>query len=97
LNGVGSETFRESYPTGVGSFPNPPDSTPTGWFVLATGLAGAPYVSYVYVVCQTPITVAGIGVPQFGSLYIAIALGAVVYFLLVRRYASPKTARVQLG
>src|SRR6266480_3122173 len=31
-------------------------------------------------VCQTPITVAGIGVPEFGSLYVAIALGAVAYF-----------------
>jgi hypothetical protein len=38
-------------------------------------------------VCQTPITVAGIGVPEFGSLYMAIALGAVAYFLMARRLA----------
>ncbi len=36
-------------------------------------------------VCQTPITVAGIGVPEFGSLYAAIVLGALVYFMLSRR------------
>jgi hypothetical protein len=40
-----------------------------------------------YVICQTPITVAGIGVPEFGSLYLAIALGAVLYFMLSRRFA----------
>lgn len=34
----------------------------------------------VTVICQTPITVAGIGVPEFGSLYSAIALAAVLYF-----------------
>ncbi len=39
----------------------------------------------VFVVCQAPITVAGIGAPEFGSLYVAIALGAVVYFVLSRR------------
>jgi hypothetical protein len=43
------------------------------------------------VVCQTPIVVAGIGVPQFGSLYVAIALGAVVYFMLSRRFARKPT------
>lgn len=41
----------------------------------------------VFVVCQTPITVAGIGVPEFGSLYVAIALGAVLYFMLSRQFA----------
>jgi len=40
------------------------------------------------VICQTPINVAGIGVPQFGSLYVAIALGAVLYFLLSKRFAG---------
>jgi hypothetical protein len=34
----------------------------------------------LYVVCQTPITVAGITVPEFGSLYGAIVLAAVAYF-----------------
>jgi hypothetical protein len=45
----------------------------------------------VWVVCQTPITVAGIGVPEFGSLYVAIALGAVVYFVMSRRLARRPT------
>jgi hypothetical protein len=44
-----------------------------------------------YVVCMTPITVAGIGVPQFGSFYFAIALGAVLYFLMARRFAGRPT------
>jgi hypothetical protein len=50
-----------------------------------------------YVVCQTPITVAGIGVPQFGSFYIAIALGAVVYFMLSRRYARRPGVSPEVG
>ena len=45
----------------------------------------------VDVVCQTPITVAGIGVPQFGSLYLAIALGAITYFMMSRRFATRRT------
>jgi hypothetical protein len=44
-----------------------------------------------YVICQTPITVAGIGVPEFGSLYVAIALGAVLYFMLSRHFARRPT------
>jgi hypothetical protein len=28
-----------------------------------------------------------VGVPEFGSLYVAIALGALVYFMLSKRYA----------
>jgi hypothetical protein len=43
------------------------------------------------IICQTPVTVAGIGVPQFGSLYVAIALGAVAYFLMSRRFARTPT------
>jgi len=47
----------------------------------------------VQVICQMPIAVAGIGVPEFGSFYFAIALGAVGYFVLSRRFASrPKLA-----
>jgi hypothetical protein len=49
----------------------------------------------VYVVCQTPIAVGGIGVPEFGSLYVAIALGAVVYFMLSRRLARRPSTSVQ--
>jgi hypothetical protein len=46
---------------------------------------------YAEVICQTPLTVAGIGVPEFGSLYVAIALGAVVYFVMSRRLARRPT------
>jgi hypothetical protein len=49
----------------------------------------------VFVVCQTPITVAGIGVPQFGSLYVAIALGALVYFVAARRFTPRPTIPTQ--
>src|SRR5712692_1161671 len=42
----------------------------------------------VFVVCQHPIAVAGLSVPEFGQLYIAIALSAVVYFVLSRQYAN---------
>jgi hypothetical protein len=35
-------------------------------------------------ICQTPIAVAGVGVPEFGSLYSAIALAAILYFALSR-------------
>jgi hypothetical protein len=48
----------------------------------------------VWVVCQTPITVAGIGVPEFGSLYVAIALGAVIYFALSRQHAGKRSAGI---
>jgi hypothetical protein len=45
----------------------------------------------VFAVCQTPIVVAGVTVPQFGSLYFAIALGAVAYFMLSRRFGRKPT------
>jgi hypothetical protein len=49
-------------------------------------------VYYAYsAICHSTLAVAGIGVPQFGSLYVAIALGAVVYFLLAKRLAPVKT------
>lgn len=46
----------------------------------------------VWVICQTPLTVAGVTVPEFGSLYVAIALGAVVYFMLTRRFTRKPTS-----
>lgn len=70
---------------------------PTGWSILvilspsANGFQSA----NVFVVCQSPITVAGVGVPEFGSLYIAIALGAMIYFLFARRYRSTKAVSAQ--
>jgi hypothetical protein len=48
-----------------------------------------------FAICQSPVTVAGIGVPEFGSLYVAIALGAVVYFMLARRLAGRPTISTQ--
>jgi hypothetical protein len=71
---------RETLPI---SYVSPP--TPYGWFAEFGGSTG--FQVDTYAVCQTPITVAGIGVPQFGSLYVAIALGAVLYFMLSRRFA----------
>jgi hypothetical protein len=64
---------------------------PNAW----VGVAASGVSVDVWVVCQTPITVAGIGVPEFGSLYAAIALGAVLYFMMARRYArrSPVLAQ----
>jgi len=61
--------------------------TPDGWGFEGVNDANVDATAIVWVVCQTPVTVAGIGVPQFGSLYVAIALGAVVYFMLSRRFA----------
>jgi hypothetical protein len=52
----------------------------------------------VWVVCQSPIPLpAGLGVPEFGSLYVAIALGAVVYFMLSRRFARRPTTSAQVN
>jgi hypothetical protein len=52
-------------------------------------------VTEVYIICQSPITVAGVGVPEFGSLYVAIALGAVVYFMLSRRFGRRPATLLQ--
>lgn len=65
---------------------------PNGWQVDIdnTNPRGDEYT--VQIICQTPITtVAGLGIPQFGSLYLAIALGAVIYFVLSRRYTNRPT------
>jgi hypothetical protein len=61
---------------------------PNAWTGEVVSIAGTQdaFGIQTYVVCQTPITVAGIGVPEFGSLYVAIALGAVLYFMLSRRF-----------
>jgi hypothetical protein len=45
--------------------------------------------------CMSPVTVAGIGVPQFGSLYVAIALGALVYLVLAKRHARRPLAPIR--
>jgi hypothetical protein len=84
--GVLAVTEPESYDFASGLYSVGTSGTPNAWFAISTT-----YVQ-VWVVCQTPITVAGIGVPQFGSLYAAVALGAFAYFVLSRRYASRRTS-----
>ncbi len=64
--------------------------TPDRWTALVKNSGSVSDEIDVAVVCQTPLTVAGIGVPEFGQLYVAIALGALVYFLIARRYSPPK-------
>ncbi len=62
--------------------------TPDRWTALVRNSGAASDEIDVAVVCQTPVTVAGITVPEFGSLYAAFALAAAVYFglsLLRRR------------
>jgi hypothetical protein len=70
--------------------PNP-GHAPSGWSVTANNNIGGTQDVEVEAICMTPVTVAGIGVPQFGSLYVAIALGAVFYFMLSRRFAARPT------
>jgi len=71
----------------VAGVPAQTGEKPDSWIgeVFNTDSVGA-HSYEVTVVCQTPIAVAGVGVPEFGSLYVAIALGAMVYFVLSRRF-----------
>jgi len=62
---------------------------PTGWFSSVNLIGTGSFQVQVWVVCQSPITVAGVGVPEFGQLYTAIALGAVAFFLFTR-YTNSK-------
>jgi hypothetical protein len=86
-----------SYPTFRGGEPTT-GQTPNGWFFEETNsiVGTTSNTGTVWVVCQSPITVAGIGVPQFGSLYVAIALGAVLYFMMARRFAGRPTVPAQV-
>jgi len=70
---------------------------PNAWVGAGHTTSGADVgmLVHAWVVCQTPITVAGIGVPEFGSLYAAIALGAALYFMLSRRFARRPTISAQ--
>ncbi len=63
--------------------------TPNGWIFALHNAVSFGVTTEVDIYCQSPVTVAGIGVPEFGSLYAAIALGAVVFFLM-SRYMSGK-------
>jgi hypothetical protein len=64
---------------------------PNGWEVTVQNNYANTLGMGLEIICQTPVTVAGIGVPQFGSLYVAIALGAVAYFVLSRRFTRRPT------
>jgi len=75
----------------LGPIPAGDGLQPTGWGAQVTAAGSGTFTIYVDAVCQKPITVAGIGVPEFGSLYVAIALGAVAYFLLSRRITTRLT------
>ena len=63
---------------------------PDGWVVDFSTAPSTGFTDHAYVICQSPITVAGVTAPEFGQLYIAIALGALVYFLMARRYSIAK-------
>jgi hypothetical protein len=82
-----------SYPTVAGA-PATAGQTPNGWAFDLENPTAITTTFSLWVVCQTPITVAGVGVPEFGSLYAAIAVGAIVYFLVARRYSPNKGAAV---
>jgi len=58
---------------------------PAGWYLQVYNSDNRDDTANAQVICQTPVTVAGIGVPEFGSFYVAIALGAILYFILSRR------------
>jgi hypothetical protein len=83
-------------PAGPPDWTNVFSGSPAGFSFSVTN--HGPYTNSVdfYAICQTPITVAGVGVPEFGSLYVAIALGAVVYFMLSRRFARRPTISAQV-
>jgi hypothetical protein len=82
--GNGNEIVLGSIPT---KGDNPLGSPPDRWTGIVSNPSGISDEVFVSVVCQTPITVGGVGVPEFGSLYVAIALGALVYFMLARQFA----------
>jgi len=87
-----------SQPFGVtitGSAPHG-DYPPTGWDGYFYNPESGPVTVTTFAVCQTPITVAGIGVPQFGSFYVAIALGAVLYFIMAKRFAKRPTLSAEV-
>jgi hypothetical protein len=77
-----------AYPMRSAVFAANTGDIPNGWSVALHNTQAFPISDYVYILCQSPVTVAGIGVPQFGSLYVAIALGAVAYFMLSKRFTK---------
>ena len=91
----GDPEFVSTFPTLGGNLLST-GQTPDGWEFEAGSIAvGSPTFGDVWVVCQTPVTVGGVSVPQFGSLYVAIALGAVVYFMLSRHFTRRPAVSAQ--
>jgi hypothetical protein len=68
---------------------------PNGWYIHIYNNNGFTITFMLQIICQSPITVAGIGVPEFGSLYVAIALGAVIYFMMASRFAGRPTVSAE--
>jgi len=97
----GGAVVRGSYPVlfSGGSYSAISSGRPNAWFweVASTVAPQDDFCNTTYVVCQTPFAVAGVTVPEFGSLYAAIALGAGVHFMLARHHTSRPavSARVQ--
>ena len=79
-------------PINGGGNPVASGDQPNGWSVTFE-IGGFP--ERLIVICQTPVTVAGLGVPEFGSLYAVLALGAVAYFMLSRRLTRRQTLSAQ--
>jgi hypothetical protein len=85
------DTISATWVNSGGGTPSTGD-IPNGWRFLTDNPDHFSTIDFpVFIACQSPIAVAGIGVPEFGSLYVAIALGAVVYFMLSRRFARRPT------
>lgn len=77
LGGLGPQlNFYNSRPNSV--------TQPTGWYVTVNNPTQSASAFRATVICQTPITVAGIGVPEFGTMYIVMLLGAAVFLFLTR-------------
>jgi hypothetical protein len=76
-----------------GTFANTGEN-PNGWGITVHNSNSVPILEFLQIICQSPITaVAGVSVPEFGSLYVAIALGAVIYFALSRQHAGKRPAQ----
>jgi len=73
----------------------PTGDNPNGYRFGLQKCFGPELSLFLYIFCETPITTAGISVPEFGSLYLAIALGAIVYFFLARHYTATKPAGIR--
>ena len=70
--------------------------SPDNWEVNVFNPTGGDQDVQALAMCQTPISVAGIGVPEFGQLYLVIALGAVVFFLIARYNGGKSGAQTTL-